>query len=128
MNKKTMLQGRKKKVNKKYLLLCNKHDSLYGGEWALFWGDRESKNGYTSDLRIAHRFDESEIKQYEDDENIPIPIDILNISEKYKSEEEINKNYLVLIEKGTLNDMLNLNLSPSKSNKKYCPCCGERID
>lgn len=99
-------------MGKKYLVLCNRHNSIYGDHFALFWGNRESEGGYTSDLRVAHRFDESEINDFNDNQDIPIPIDALGISEGYESEKTINKNTNVLIEKGKLNELLNLKLKP----------------
>ncbi|NFF80420.1 hypothetical protein FDA09_11725 [Clostridium botulinum] len=100
-------------MSKKYLLLCNRHNGCFGDNWCLWWGDRESKSGYSSDVRIAHRFDEEEIKKYEDGKlDIPISIDVLGISEEYESEETINKNINVLIEKGTLNRLLGMELRP----------------
>ncbi|AIY80527.1 hypothetical protein U728_1105 [Clostridium botulinum 202F] len=116
-------------MSKKYLLLCNRHNSCFGDNWCLWWGDRESKSGYSSDVRIAHRFDEEEIKKYEDGKSdIPIPIDVLGISEEYKSEETINKNINVLIEKGTLNRLLGLELRPlfqeEDEDAICCPNCG----
>lgn len=113
----------------KYLLLCNRHNSIYGDNWGLFWGYRESEGGYTSDLRVAHRFDEEEIKEFKGRmDDIPIPINILNIPEEYESKETINKNVLMLIEKGTLNKLLDLNLKPLKFAKDYCPHCGEELE
>lgn len=112
---------------KKYLVLCNRHNSLYGDEWALFWGCRDSKSGYNSDLRTAHRFDETEISKFDDNSDIPVPIDVLGIPEECESEEAINKNIRVLIEKGTLNELLGLNLKPLHQVKEYCPNCGEEL-
>lgn len=98
-------------MNKKYLLLCNRHDGLYGENWCLFWGRRENKSGYTSDVRIAHRFNEEEIEKFKGRKSdIPIPIEKLGLSEDYISEEEYNKNIRVMIEKGTLNEVLGINL------------------
>lgn len=114
-------------MGKKYLVLCNRHNSIYGDEWALFWGCRDSKGGYNADLRTAHRFDESEIEKFNDDSDIPIPIDVLGISEDYEPEETINKNIRVLIEKGTLNELLGLNLRPLHQVKDICPNCGEEL-
>ena len=95
----------------KYLLLCNRHNSIYGNKWALFWGHRESEGGYTADLRVAHRYEECKIEKYKDStDDIPIPIDVLGIPEGYESEETINKNIVVLIERGKLNELLKLNL------------------
>jgi len=114
-------------VSKKYLVLCNRHNSIFGDNWALFWGDGESAGGYNSDLRAAHRFDESEISQFNDDQDIPIPIDVLGISEDYEKEETRNKNVAVLIERGTLNKLLGLKLKPLHQTKECCPSCGESL-
>lgn len=107
-------------MGKKYLVLCNRHNSVYGDNWALFWGCRNSQGGYNSDLRTAHRYDESEIGGFKDNQDIPIPIDVLGISEEYESEETINKNIVVMIEKGTLNKLLNLNLRPLFVEEEVC--------
>ncbi|QPW62114.1 hypothetical protein [Clostridium botulinum] len=96
---------------KKYLLLCNRHNSIYGDSWCLFWGCRDEESGYTSDIRIAHRFNEEEIEEFKGRiDDIPIPIDKLGLSENYISEEDYNKNIRVMIEKGTLNKVLGLDL------------------
>lgn len=113
---------------KKYLVLCNRHNSIYGDNWALFWGYRDSENGYSSDLRVAHRFNENEIARFNTDKDIPIPIDVLGIPEECDSEETINRNIVVLIEKGKLNQLLNLNLEPLKFWDDVCPHCGEVIE
>lgn len=114
-------------MGKKYLVLCNRHDSIYGDEWALFWGCRDSQGGYNADLRTAHRFDETEIEKFDDNSDIPIPIDVLCIPEECESEETINKNIRVLIEKGTLNELLGLKLKPHKTYVEICPNCGEEL-
>lgn len=113
---------------RKYLVLCNRHNSLYGDEWALFWGLRESEGGYTSDLRVAHRFNEDEIEKFKGKGDIPIPIDVLGIPGDYESEETINRNLRVLIERGTLNELLDLKLRPLHQTETYCYHCGEKID
>lgn len=95
---------------KKYLILCTRHESVYGDNWCLWWGYKDSKNGYSSDIRTAYRFTEEEIKPFLDDkEDIPIDISILGINDIY--EENINENFVQLIEKGTLNKLLDLRLS-----------------
>ncbi|MBO0555635.1 hypothetical protein EXQ41_06170 [Clostridium botulinum] len=114
-------------MSKKYLVLCNRHNSIFGEEWGLFWGYRESEGGYNSDLRTAHRFDESEIGRFKDNRDIPIPIDILGISEEYENEKTINENIKVMIEKGTLNSLLDLDLRPLHQTRQYCPNCGEEL-
>lgn len=113
-------------MSKKYLLLCNRHNSIYGDSWCLWWGDRESKCGYSSDVRIAHRFTEDEIKEYQNcDDDIPIPIDVIGVSEDYEPKETYNKNLCVLIEKGTLNKLMDLNLKPLfQETEHICPKCG----
>lgn len=94
----------------KYLILCTRHDSIYGDNWCLWWGYKDSKNGYSSDIRTAHRFTEEEIEQFKNDkEDIPIEINKLGISDNY--EENINENFVQLIEKGTLNKLYDLKLS-----------------
>lgn len=111
----------------KYIVLCNRHESIYGDSWGLFWGHRESKSGYTSDLRLAHRFKEDEIKDFTDDSDIPLPIDKLGISEDYEPEETFNSNLRVLIEKGTLNQIYNLKLKPLDKTVK-CHYCNEEME
>ena len=114
-------------MSKKYLLLCNRHNSIYGDNWCLWWGDRESKGGYSSDIRIAHRFTEDEIKEYQNfgDDDIPVPIDIIGLSENYEPEKTYNKNFCVLIEKGTLNRLMGLNLKPLFQEPEHiCHKCG----
>lgn len=115
-------------MGKKYLVLCNRHNSMYGEDWGLFWGNRESEGGYNSDLRIAHRFDESEIGKFDDKDDIPILIDTLGIPVECENEETLNKNIRVIIEKGTLNELLHLNLKPLHQIKECCPNCGEELD
>ncbi|KGM93533.1 hypothetical protein IRP63_14150 (plasmid) [Clostridium botulinum] len=96
---------------KKYLLLCNRHNSIYGDEWCLFWGCRDEECGYTSDVRIAHRFNEEEIKEFKGRaDDIPIPVYDLGLPEDYISKEKYNENIRVMIEKGTLNKVLGLDL------------------
>lgn len=113
-------------MNKKYLLLCNRHNSCFGDNWCLWWGDRESKSGYSSDVRIAHRFTEEEIQKYaEGSDDIPVPIDVIGVSEEYEPKETYNKNLRVLIEKGTLNKLMHLDLRPLFQEPEHiCPSCG----
>lgn len=100
-------------MSKKYLLLCNRHESIYGGNWCLWWGNRESRSGYTSDVRLAHRFNEEEIEKYaEKGQDIPVPIEIIEVPEDYEAIENYNKNFVQLIEKGTINKLMNLELRP----------------
>lgn len=113
-------------MSKKYLLLCNRHNSIYGSNWCLWWGERESKNGYTSDVRLAHRFGEEEIEEYDEKEcDIPVPIDKIGICEEYEPKETYNKNLRVMIERGTLNELMGLKLKPLFQEEEIiCPNCG----
>ena len=113
-------------MGKKYLLLCNRHNSIYGDNWCLWWGNRESKSNYTSDIRLAHRFDEEEITKYaERGYDIPVPIEVLGISEGYEPIETFNKNFVSMVEKGTLNKLMDLELRPlfQDDEEIRCPNC-----
>lgn len=112
-------------MSKKYLLLCNRHNSIYGDNWCLWWGNRESKSSYTSDIRLAHRFEEEEIEKYADKgHDIPVPIEVLGISEEYDPIETFNKNFVSMVEKGTLNKLMNLELKPLfQDDEIRCPNC-----
>lgn len=98
---------------KKYLILCDRHLSLFGDNWCLWWGCRESKSSYSTDVRLAHRFTYDEAMEINDKDDIMISIDDLGVSEGYEPEETYNKNLRVLIEKGTLNELLDLDLKPN---------------
>ena len=86
----------------KYLVWCRRHNSLYGKPYALFWGYREAEGDYSSDVRVAHRFSEEDIKQFNDKDDIPIPIDFLGLSEDYTDEKLINNYVKMMVEKGSL--------------------------
>ena len=98
----------------KYLILCNRHESVYGDNWCLFWGFCENEGNYSSDLRLAHRFDESELGKFDDSDDIPIPVNILGISEEQPEYCTINRNTCLLLEKGKLNDLINLELKKKR--------------
>lgn len=117
-------------MSKMYLVLCTRHESIYGNEWCVWWGRKESKSGYSSDVRFAHRFTEEEIEKFKDDkQDIPIPIDLLKLPEGYPDEENTNYNLRVLIEKGTINKLTNLNLSPNEEmHTVICGECGNELD
>lgn len=88
----------------KYLVLCKRHESTFGNNWCLWWGYGKSRGGYTSDLRLAHRFAEEEIKEFEghEEEDLPIKCEDIGVSEEQIDSEKINKNALLLMEKGKL--------------------------
>lgn len=109
-----MKQGEMADKESKYLLLCNRHNSIYGDNWCLWWGNREEKNGYTTDVRVAHRFTKEEIENRKGETDIPVPIDVLGISEEYECKETYNKNLRVMVEKGTINKLMGTRLAPLK--------------
>lgn len=90
----------------KYLIWCRRHESMYGKAFALFWGQRDSKGDYSSDVRTAHRFTEDEIKDFTTNDDIPIPIDFLGLSEEYAPEEEFNEATAMLAQKCYLRGFL----------------------
>lgn len=51
-----------------YIILCNRHLSIYGETVALFWGSDygKSKGCYSSDIRHVYLYDETEIKNNSD--------------------------------------------------------------
>lgn len=114
-------------MSNKYLLLCNGHNSVYDDNWCLWWGDRESKSGYITDLRRAHRFTKDEIEKYKGDEDIAVPVDVLGISEEYEPEETYNENICVMIKKNKINELMGLELRPLFQDEEiWCPVCGCR--
>lgn len=90
----------------KFVVLCNRHDSIYGDKFALFWGCGETSQGYSSDIRLAHRFDESEIVDFDDNADIPISCNSISISEEQENNLTINQNIRCLIEKSTIQQLL----------------------
>lgn len=100
----------KKLWEKKYLILCLRHESMYGDNFCLWWGDRGSKSSYSSDVRIAHRFTYEEAKEINDKDDIMICTEDLGIDEDYEPKETFNKNLVVIIEKGTVNKLLGLGI------------------
>lgn len=117
-------------MEEKYLLLTTRHESVFGNTFALFWGDRENEGGYTSDLRVAHRFTKDRIEKLTDEDDIAIPISVLNIPEECETDDKINKNINVLIEKGTLNKLIdNLSLKHDCFEDNFeCPNCGHPLE
>ena len=108
---------------KHYIILCNRHESMFGDNWALFWGHKESEGGYTSDPYLAHRYTEDEIASFDDDQDIPLDIELLGLPVKYTEKQP---NVWRLIEKGTLNNIYKLRLKPKKK-QNYCDYCGEEF-
>ena len=90
---------------KRYLLLTLRHNSIYGDNYCLFWGNKEDKGGYNSNPYLAHHFTESEMQEMggDDEEDIFLDIEKLGIPVEYP--EETNKNVLCLVEKGTINKL-----------------------
>lgn len=83
----------------KYLIMTDKHRSIHGVQWVLFWGP--NKSGYTSFIGDAGRYTLEEAKGIIDNEETFMI-----------SEEELGiptgdfKRFKVLIEKGTVNDIV----------------------
>jgi hypothetical protein len=98
----------------KYLILCNRHPSIFGDSFALWWGYRDEKSGYTSNFSDAHLYDYDDVKNNHigdsDDPAIKLS-DLGYTEERFKAlpKDEILR---VLIEKGTLNKLLGLRLRP----------------
>lgn len=94
---------------KKYLLLTLRHNSIYGENYCLFWGERGNKSGYTSNPYLAYRFTEAEMLEMgESVDDIFLDIEKLGISAEYP--KEINENVLCLVEKGTINKLYGLHI------------------
>ncbi|WP_236896928.1 hypothetical protein [Clostridium beijerinckii] len=95
----------------KYLILCTRHESIYGDNWCLWWGCRESKSSYSSDVRDAHRFTYDEAIEIADNKGeYMVSCEELGISEDYEPKETLNKNIRLLIEKGTINEICEFEL------------------
>ena len=109
---------------KHYIILCNRHESMFGDNWGLFWGHKESEGGYTSDPYLAHRYREDEISNFDDKQDVPLDIELLNLPVEYTEKES---NVWRLIEKGKINSIYKLGLRPKKKNV-YCDCCGVELE
>ena len=95
---------------KTYIVLTTRHDSIsiHGSNYGLFWGYKDSKSGYTSDPRFAHRYTEEEAKDFSTEEDIPLDISKLGLEEGYP--EACDSNLVTLVEKSTINKLYGLNL------------------
>ena len=100
-----------------YLVVTTRHESIFGNNFALFWGFNESEGGYNSDARTAHRFTEKEALKFTDNSDIPIPIDKLGLTDE--CEKDNNINLLCLVEKATLNRLYNLNLHKFEESNDF---------
>jgi hypothetical protein len=96
----------------KYLILCNRHEGIFGDNFALWWGFKNEGGGYSSDFRNAHLYNYDEIKEHHlnDKDDPAIKLSDLGYTEESFSALPQDNNLVVLIEKGILNDLLNLNL------------------
>lgn len=100
-------------MKEKYLIMCNRHNSYLGDHFCLWWGHKEKKGGYSSDFRHAHLFNYKEIedkKLFGDKEDIPIKLSDLGYTEESFHNLPQDENLRMLIEKGTLNKKLGLNI------------------
>jgi hypothetical protein len=98
-------------MDDKYLILCNRHQSLYGNDFALWWGFKSEKGGYNSDFRFAHLYDYKDVKDHLNDKDDPaIKLSDLGYTEEQFNNLPTDENLRVFIERGTLNKLLKLNL------------------
>jgi hypothetical protein len=103
----------------KYLILCNRHPSIFGNNFAVWWGYKENKGGYSSDFRHAHLYDYEYVKNghlnCKDDP--AIKLSDLGYTEEQFMNLPKDENLRVFIEKGTLNEILGLRLKPRRGNR-----------
>ena len=93
-----------------YLIMTLRHKNIYGDGYAVFWGCGESKNGYSADVRYAHRFTKEEAEKIVDDEEIMLDIKTLGFENGQPPIECINTNIRVLVEIGTINRLYGLEI------------------
>lgn len=101
-------------MNGKYLILCNCHPSIFGANFALWWGYREQEGGYTSNFPDAHLYDYDDVKNNHigDNDDPAIKLSDLGYTEEQFRALPKDEILRVLIEKGTLNKLLGLKLRP----------------
>lgn len=87
-----------------YVIVCTRHESIFGKNWALFWGCDERRGDYISDPERAHRFTEEEAMAIQEGgSDIAIPIDVLGLEPGYTEPKE---GIVRLMEKGQINRCL----------------------
>lgn len=99
----------KSKEDDLYLILCLRHDGVYGKEFCLWWGYGTSSSGYSSDVRTAHRFTYKEAIKINDEDDIMIPVSKLGNIPWCNTKEELGITTM-LIQKGDLNNKLGMKL------------------
>lgn len=101
-------------MSEKYLILCNRHGSIFGNNFALWWGYKKDEGGYNSDLRFAHLYDYDYVKNNHigDKDDPAIKLSDIGYTEEMLANFPQDENLRVLIEKGTLNKLLGLGLKP----------------
>lgn len=92
-----------------YLILCLRHESCYGDNFCLWWGYGRNKNGYSSDVRLAHRFTYQEAIKIHDEDDIMIPLSKLGKIPECGCYDDLGMTSM-LIEKGALNNKLGMEL------------------
>lgn len=92
-----------------YLILCLRHDSVYGDNFCLWWGCGRNSCGYSSDVRLAHRFTYQEAMKIHDEDDIMIPLSKLGDIPECGCYEDLGMT-IILIDKGTLNSKLKMKL------------------
>lgn len=96
--------------NEKYLILCTRHNGIFGNNFALWWGYKEHGGGYSSDFRYAHLYSYDEAEDINDEDDIAIKLSDLGYTEEKFKKMPQDESLCVLIEKGTLNRLLGLHL------------------
>lgn len=101
-------------MSEKYLIICNRHPSIFGNNFALWWGYRDNGGGYTSNFPDAHLYDYEEVKYNHigDNDDPAIKLSDLGYTEKQFGALPNDEILRVLIEKGTLNKLLEMRLKP----------------
>ena len=100
--------------NEKYLIMCNRHNSCFGKNIALWWGYKELEGGYSTDLRHAHLYNYDYLVKGDflevNNSDIAIKLSDLGFTEEEFNNLPKAECLRILIEKGTLNELLGLKI------------------
>ena len=83
----------------KYLIVTSRRQNPFGSRFCLFWGNGVDANGYTPDIRLAHRYSEEELPkaQFIKGGDFAVPCNLLGVSEENVA-TPINESYHALVE------------------------------
>ncbi len=83
----------------KYLVVTTRHSSDFGERFCVFWGNREDPSGYTSNVRLAHRFSQKELPmaQLKNVGDFAVPCSALGVSEEYLPGSELTTEVVELV-------------------------------